>query len=602
MHRTTTPNHLVAAGLARWYRGRLIPIIQGGDGRDEPLFPTLPDDLTSLSDETLADLSTQFQTIAASIAAGDEDTLGDLRAEQIVPQVEAGEAAFAQITAEQDARAEAAQNYDARVAEMASRFGVDPSGSFSADGDGDDAADTDTDAGDDDDTDDDDTADGDGDGDGDGAATASARPRNFRRPLPAAGRHKPTGAMGANGQAHLVTQQGLQNFPAGEEVDSKTFARILSDIAKFGRLMPGQKVVVASAAYPFPDERRLDIKNLSGNISKINAVNGDDALVASGGLCNPLEPIYDIPGVESADRPVRDALASFQADRGGVQVPANFVITDYSDAVDVVDAADDELGGTFAVKSAMRIECPSFSEVVVDSIYRMIEVGNLTARAYPELLERIDTLVRANHARRAEQVLLDAIKAGSTAVTGPDVSGAGAVWELLGQIVAGATGMRSRHRMRPEIQIRALLPFWIVDLLQLDLSRGAFDRFHGRQEIVGYLQQYGVQPAFYLDTPTTGTSQIFAAQTGGNMLAFPISLQWGLYPEGSWLHLDAGQLDLGIVRDSTLNSTNDYQVFAETWEQAAFVGVESQWVTSANICPNGTVSLGKDLSAICTFS
>lgn len=32
------------------------------------------------------------------------------------------------------------------------------------------------------------------------------------------------------------------------------------------------------------------------------------------------------------------------------------------------------------------------------------------------------------------------------------------------------------------------------------------------------------------------------------------------------VYIDGGVLDLGIVRDSTLNSTNDYHVFGETFE------------------------------------
>jgi hypothetical protein len=62
-------------------------------------------------------------------------------------------------------------------------------------------------------------------------------------------------------------------------------------------------------------------------------------------------------------------------------------------------------------------------------------------------------------------------------------------------------------------------------------------------------------------------------------------VQWFLFPPGSWLFLDGGELDLGIVRDSTLSATNDFESFAETWEAAAFVGSESLAVTST-VCPS----------------
>jgi hypothetical protein len=71
-----------------------------------------------------------------------------------------------------------------------------------------------------------------------------------------------------------------------------------------------------------------------------------------------------------------------------------------------------------------------------------------------------------------------------------------------------------------------------------------------------------------------------------------------MWHPGAHLFLDGGTLDLGIVRDSTLNSTNDYQQFMETFEGHAFIGVESLWVEQ-DICPSGTQALPKDLSTLC---
>ena len=45
-------NEFLDRGLARLYRGRLIPIMRGGDDRD-PLFPDLPTDFAALSEEDL---------------------------------------------------------------------------------------------------------------------------------------------------------------------------------------------------------------------------------------------------------------------------------------------------------------------------------------------------------------------------------------------------------------------------------------------------------------------------------------------------------------------------------------------------------------------
>ena len=83
---------------------------------------------------------------------------------------------------------------------------------------------------------------------------------------------------------------------------------------------------------------------------------------------------------------------------------------------------------------------------------------------------------------------------------------------------------------------------------------------------------------------------------------WPSDVHWYLYPEGSFLFLDGGTLDLGLVRDSTLNDTNDFQVFAETFEAVAFVGVESLAVTST-VCPNGESQIASDeTGSVCAAS
>src|SRR5688572_28301648 len=102
------------------------------------------------------------------------------------------------------------------------------------------------------------------------------------------------------------------------------------------------------------------------------------------------------------------------------------------------------------------------------------------------------------------------------------------------------------------------------------------------EQIEGWFRSRNVSPWFYLDSPTTGTSQIFGAQAAANLLGFPANVQWVLYPEGNFIFLDGGELDLGVVRDSGLNETNDFQTFFESFEGlAAPGGRQSLWITSA---------------------
>lgn len=71
-------------------------------------------------------------------------------------------------------------------------------------------------------------------------------------------------------------------------------------------------------------------------------------------------------------------------------------------------------------------------------------------------------------------------------------------------------------------------------------------------------------------------SQVYAlAAAGAEVPEFPAKIDSALYVTGTKLFLDGGTLDLGIVRDSELNSRNRYRQFFETFEGVADRGIES---------------------------
>jgi hypothetical protein len=119
------------------------------------------------------------------------------------------------------------------------------------------------------------------------------------------------------------------------------------------------------------------------------------------------------------------------------------------------------------------------------------------------------------------------------------------------------------------------------------------------EQFVALLRSNNVEPSFYIDSDS-GSSQVFGTQSAGALLEFPTHVKWYLYPEGSFLFLDGGTLELGLVRDSVLNATNDFQIFGETFENVAFIGVESLAVTST-VCDSGTVSLPHAVTCPITY-
>jgi hypothetical protein len=134
-----------------------------------------------------------------------------------------------------------------------------------------------------------------------------------------------------------------------------------------------------------------------------------------------------------------------------------------------------------------------------------------------------------------------------------------------------------------------LLPDYALDLLVLDNIQTQFDRFRSRGEIDAYLRSVGIDPVYYIDTPSTGTTQLpDATQTAAAIDGFPNEVEWAIYPEGAFLGIDSGTLELGIVRDSTLNSTNDFQVFGERFRNLVRLAPAQAcyWVTT-DWCPVG---------------
>ena len=142
-----------------------------------------------------------------------------------------------------------------------------------------------------------------------------------------------------------------------------------------------------------------------------------------------------------------------------------------------------------------------------------------------------------------------------------------------------------------------------MDLIKIDLARESAHQqgndFNSLaitdEQVTDLLKAHGINPIFtldYLPEKTGGTgypAQTFAVQ-GANaaMVNFPTKMVWNLFPEGAIQFLDGGRLDLGVVRDSTLDATNDMEVFYESFEAIADRGFSKscmQYVTE--LCANG---------------
>ncbi len=348
----------------------------------------------------------------------------------------------------------------------------------------------------------------------------------------------------------------------------------------------GEQHIVASFSTQYSEDRFLG-NDAEANSTKINA---STALVASGGHAAPVETKYDIFGLGSTtNRPVRDALPKFQADRGGIRfvTAPSFASGDYADAVGVWTAAVDESPSS-ATKNSLTVTAAAEVTAVTDAVTLQLQFGNLMTRAYPELIARHNELALVQHAREAEVNLLTKIGAASTAVTSGTLLGFGR--DFLVSVRKAAVAYRSRHRIAPTTTLQAIIPDWVFDAMASDLAiamPGDNTLAVGKSEIEGYLAQSNVS---LVATPDLA---YFGPQGVAALLEFPDAFTWYLFAEGTFLFLDGGSLDLGIIRDSSLVGTNDYKMFIETFEGLAMVGIESLAITQT-VSVNGVAAALRD--------
>lgn len=338
----------------------------------------------------------------------------------------------------------------------------------------------------------------------------------------------------------------------------------------------GEQHIVATIQTNAPADRTLEMGDVAGNLAKIDNVVRKEALVASGGYCAPLETRYDIFGTGTTARPVRDALAGFQANRGGIRYTAAPKITDYSNAIGLWTAANDANPTSPATKPCLKVDCSPEQTALLDAVTLCLEFGNLATRAYPELIDRHNQLALVAHARYAERTLLSKITALSTAVTSSLVLGAAR--DFLAAIGKAAAAYRNRYRMEDNEPLRVIAPAWVKDMMREDLAyqMPGDDSLAAADSVIeGYISARNVNVSWHLDG--TGFSDEVAASA---LDEFPATFDWHIFAEGAFLFLDGGTLDLGVIRDSALVGTNDYKTFTETFEGVARIGADSIQVTT----------------------
>lgn len=340
--------------------------------------------------------------------------------------------------------------------------------------------------------------------------------------------------------------------------------------------------------------------NLDSTPDEINevltAATDPGALVAAGGWCAPSEISYDFFNIVCEDG-MLDLPSVGVLNRGGFRFPTSPTIADifstFPGSIWTWTEDDDISAETSASleKTCARVDCPDFDEVRALCDGLCVTAGNLTTFAYPEMVANFIRLVMAARAHTTNQSIIQQLVDASTAV---DMlgSGEGATSSLLNSIELQVWDYRNRFRMCEDAILEVVLPNWALGAVRADLANrtGVNLLSVTNGMIADWFNLRGVRVQFVQDWQSgfVGTP---IGQPGAVATAWPTSVDYLLYAPGTFVRGQGLQLDLGVVRDSTLNAKNDHTAaWMEDCYAVAQVGHESR-IVSTDICTAGPTGM-----------
>ena len=144
-----------------------------------------------------------------------------------------------------------------------------------------------------------------------------------------------------------------------------------------------------------------------------------------------------------------------------------------------------------------------------------------------------------------------------------------------------ARAYRDKYRMAPDATLDLIAPAWLEGALAADvIARSATTDYANalqRASMVWSGMNINVQYVY-------DWQQLLGF--GG----WPATCDLLFYAPGTFVKTDGGVINLGIVRDSTLNLTNDFQTFYETFEGVCMPGHEAILIDDLTVCPTGASS------------
>jgi len=567
----------------------------------------IPEDLTELSDEELAELSDNaVETFNAIYGDGSGADFSDDDLATLSTLTEGIE----RINAETANRSERAAERAAQAEELASR--IRPA-----------EAEDEEDSDEDDEEEEDDGEEQEAEADEEGEAEASAVVEE-EAALVAAGR----GDIRVPLRNIRARSRARQSMPrASEEAPSRMEDIVLaSDVPGFrqgegldwngvGRAVDRRLIGFNPSQYSNASARQMHLREqhsvatIHRNIPKdLQVLNSDpehiseildravdqsrlpkQSLVASGGWCAPSETVYDFLELETADGIV--SVPEIGINRGGIKWTTGPAFSDiyantgfaYTEDEDIDGDYDGEGGGE---KPCYKVDCPDFDEARLDVAGLCISAGLLQQRGYPEVIARTVRGAVIAHRHKMAERRINAMVADSTSVTMP-ADQVGATAPILTAIELQVQHYRYVHRLGMNAVLEAIFPAWVRGAIRSDLSRrlgvDLIDVNDAR--VAAWFRDRGVSAQFvYNYQDLTGDASAFTA--------WPSTVKFLLYAAGTWVFGASDVITLDTIYDSVKLGKNDYTALFTEEGWLAMKRLDDSREVTVNICPSGATAGG----------
>lgn len=398
-------------------------------------------------------------------------------------------------------------------------------------------------------------------------------------------------AKGAEGPGPMkITGGNHFRMRGGRSLQRHSIAAVQRQYAPEFRLTDGQDVV------KFLENLRNEARLPGGSLAKSHQmqVEAGKSLTAAAGWCAPSEIIYDLCSLSSLDGMLD--IPTMQATRGGFQIPEDGGI-DFSAVYNSIGDDGDVILTEYEVengaeKVCVEVPCPPFVDVRLDVAYLCLTGNLLQQRGYPEAVTQFSQEAITALAHKVNASMIARLVAGSSAPTtiAEPASSDDAASNLLSAAELAVMDMRYRHRMNLNTTVEVVLPAWVIGPIRASLARrrGVVELAVTDAEITSWFTLRGARVQFVYDWQDAFSGGTFGGAS--NATAFPTSVNFLIYPAGTWVKAEQDVISLDTVYDNALLTQNQFTALFVEDGLAALKMCRDSRVYTTDVQPLGIVA------------